>query len=364
MRTDDIESRLTSWFTAQLPDARDLRIEGLDRVELGHSAETLLLTIAWIAHGMDHREDVVIRLRPPPPGLLEPYDLQRQFGILRALEGTPVRAPRALWYEGSGAVLGREFYVMERLPGTVYERFVPEELEGDPPRIRRMSESMTEQIAAIHSVDLHATGLDAIGGGRGYLDRELQHWAHEIARVQRGPLPALERLVTALRERQPEPCPRVTLVHGDAKPGNFAFDGDEVSAVFDWEMASVGDPLADIGWAELLWTSPGSFTARPASLSVDEFVTRYQQLTGIAVRHREWYRAFQGLKMSVIMLVGAMLFDEGCTDDVRLAQMGLAVHPMTMQALRELGVEDDLEPGPVSPRMERVLAVRERNLRV
>ena len=78
-------------------------------------------------------------------------------------------------------------------------------------------------------------------------DREIDHWTSEIRRVQRGPLPALERLAEAVREQQPEQCPSVTLVHGDAKPGNFAFEGSEVSAVFDWEMATIGDPLADIG---------------------------------------------------------------------------------------------------------------------
>ncbi len=65
---------------------------------------------------------------------------------------------------------------------------------------------------------------------------------------------------------RPEQCPTVTLVHGDPKPGNFAFADDEVSAVFDWEMTSVGDPLADIGWAECNWTTPGSFTSRPGAL--------------------------------------------------------------------------------------------------
>jgi aminoglycoside phosphotransferase (APT) family kinase protein len=364
VRSEEMQARLTAWFATQLPSARDVHVAGLDRVDFGHSAETLLLTLGWQDDGADHREDVVLRLRPAPPGLLEPYDLARQFAILRGLEGTAVRAPRALWYEGSGAVLGREFYVMERLPGTVYERGVPDSLAASPARIRRMCESIVEQIAAIHSVDLRATGLDAIGDGRRHLERELEHWAGELQRMQRGPLPALERLLEELRKRQPEPCPTVTLVHGDPKPGNFAFEGNEVSAVFDWEMAALGDPLADLGWAESVWTMPGSVTGLPASLTPDELVARYQELTGITVRHREWYRAFQQFKLSVILFVGGMLFDGGFTDDLRLGEMGLVVHPMTRRALLELGVDEDLEPGPVSPRPERIGAVRERHSRV
>jgi Phosphotransferase enzyme family len=137
----DTKSRLAAWVGAQLPDARDVRLHGLDRVEFGHSAETLLTTISWSDDDGDHQKDVVARIRPPAPGLLEPYDLQRQFDILRGLVHTPVRAPAPLWFEPSGDVLGREFYVMERLAGTVYEMGSSEEPPEDPDLIRRMCES-------------------------------------------------------------------------------------------------------------------------------------------------------------------------------------------------------------------------------
>jgi aminoglycoside phosphotransferase (APT) family kinase protein len=358
---DDRRTRLAHWFAAQLPAADDVWLEGLDRVPMGHSAETLALTLAWREAGAERRRDVVVRARPPAPGLLEPYDLHRQFDVLRALEPTPVRAPRALWYEGTGDVLGREFYVMERLGGTVYERAVPDDLAAAPERLARMSRSLVEQLGAIHSVDLHASGLDridALANGADYLTRELDHWRAEVDRVRRGPLPALDRLHTELRQHQPDQCPTVTLVHGDAKPGNFAFEHDEVSAVFDWEMVSVGDPLSDIGWAEFNWTTPNAFTNLPGSLTRDEFVVAYEELTGIEVAHREWYRAFQGYKMVAIMLVAAMLFDSGGSDDLRFAGMGLAVHPYTRLALAELGVDDDLESGPVTARDDRVCEVR------
>jgi aminoglycoside phosphotransferase (APT) family kinase protein len=361
MDVDDVSQRLTSWFATQLPRATDVRVEGIDRAEVGHSAETLLLTVAWGAEGTDHREDVVVRVRPPQPGLLEPYDLKRQFEILRAVEPTGVRAPRALWYEGSGEVLGREFYVMERRDGVVYERTLPRELEDDAPRVRRMSESMTEQIAAIHAVDLHATGLDVLGAGTDYLDRELDHWEGEIRRLQRGEVPGLDRLIHELRRRQPEQSPRVTLVHGDPKHGNFAFVGDEVNGVFDWEMATLGDPLADLGWTEALWSMPGSFTTLPGSLTIDEFAARHEELTGIVATNREWYRALEYFKMAVIQFVGSMLFDAGYSDDIRFGEMGYAVPFITTLALAEFGIEDELESGPVAPRKKRMLEVRSRS---
>ena len=359
MEMQEVEDRLLAWFGTQIPHADDLRVEGLDRDHFGHSAETLLMSLVWRDAQGDQRQDVALRLRPPSPGLLEPYDLVRQFEILRRLEGTAVRAPRALWLEGSGEVLGREFYVMERLPGTVYEMTLPDELTADPVRARRMSESMVEQIAAIHTVDLRATGLDAIGDGRDYLGRELDHWSSEIRRVQRGPLPAVERLESVVRALQPEPCPVVTLVHGDAKPGNYAFVGAEVSAVFDWEMAGIGDPLCDIGWAETVWALPGSITSLPGVPSSDELVASWEALTGIEAAHRPWYRAFQSFKIVAIELVGSYLFDQGHSDDLRLAYGAYAVRDLTRNALLDLGVDEELESGPVLPRKERMQQVRE-----
>jgi aminoglycoside phosphotransferase (APT) family kinase protein len=353
------EDLLTSWVASQLPEAHGVHVEGLGRAEMGHSAETLYFTIGWDdATGM-HHQDVVFRIRPPFPGLLEPYDLQRQFEVLRGLRATPVRAPRPLWFEPSGEVLGREFYVMERLRGGVYEQEVPAELAANAVRVTRMCEGMVEQIAAIHCVDLQATGLDAISDGKDYLDCELRFWSDEIERVKRGPLPALELLVETLRQQQPAQCPSITLVHGDAKPGNFAFEAGEVTAVYDWEMATIGDPRADIGWAELLWTIPGSFTTLPGALSVDQFVARWEQLTGIQALHRHWYRAFQRLKMATINLVGSHLVDVGDSDDLRFVDYAYAVHPITILALEELGVQETLPPGPVLPRKERRLELRE-----
>ncbi len=355
----DAEERLASWLSGQFPEAEEVRVANLDRAAVGHSAETFLLALTWRDRAGNHRREVALRVRPPSPGLLEPYDLKRQFDILRGLEGTEVRAPRAMWFDATGEVLGREFYVMERLPGSVYERTIPPDLSGDPNLVGRMCESMVDQLAAVHRVDLQATGLHAIADGRRYLDRELDHWQGEIRRVQRGPLSAIERLISELRSQQPPPCPAITLVHGDAKPGNFAFEGGEVSALFDWEMATIGDPLADVGWAELLWSMPGEITALAGAPSIEELVARWEIQTGIVAANRSWYRALECLKMSAIMLVAGSLFDAGHTDDVRFLQMAYVVDPMTQRGLAELGVDERLDPGPLLPRQERIAEVED-----
>src|SRR6476620_4343808 len=123
--------RLTGWLRTQIADADDVRVDGVDRVNFGHSAEMMVLTIVTGRGGRQTSQDVVIRLRPKPPALLEPYDLPRQFTILRALENTAVRVPRALWLEDTGDVLGSPFLVMERVTGDVYEMESPAGVSDD-----------------------------------------------------------------------------------------------------------------------------------------------------------------------------------------------------------------------------------------
>ena len=248
---------------------------------------------------------------------------------------------------------------MDRLDGEVWEQQpIPPEMEAEPGRLRRMGESLVDQLAAIHRVDLAATGLASLGDGAAFLDRELDRWEGEMHRVQRGPLPAMERMIVELRRQQPEPCPAITLVHGDPKPGNFGFAGDEVSAVYDWELTSIGDPLTDIGYLELLWAIPVGITSRPSSLTADEFVARYEHRAGIEVRHRQWYRAMQIFKVDVIQLIGSMLFDAGHSDDLRLVGMAKGIEIMTPLGLSDLGVTDALDHGPIHPREERIREVQ------
>jgi Phosphotransferase enzyme family len=142
------------------------------------------------------------------------------------------------------------------------------------------------------------------------------------------------------------------------KPGNIAFEGDEVTAVFDWEMATIGDPLADIGWIENTWTGVRK-PDRPGEGWIDPYLRRYEELTGIAVLNREWYRALAHYKLAVILLVGGALLEQGHSDDLLVADAAHFIHPMTRQGLRELGADTHVEAGPVIPHLERVQAIRD-----
>ncbi len=123
-------------------------------------------------------------------------------------------------------------------------------------------------------------------------------------------------------------------------------------------MATIGDPMADIGWAEVVWTM-GSFTALPGALTTDQFVALWTELTGLEVHDRSWHRAFQALKMAVILLVGGHLFDAGDSEDLRMMEMTYAIDPLTRLGLGEFGIDEEIPVGPVLPRKERISEVRE-----
>lgn len=344
-RAEDVTDRLTAWMRDQT--GGDVRIEGLESVEFGHSAELLAFTVVTRRGDAESCRDVVLRMRPPPPALLEPYDIARQFRILAALDGTDVRAPTVCWLEPTGDILGRPFLVMDRVAGTVYELETPD-TTGE--RVQRMCRSMIEQLAAVHLVNTAAVGLADLDDGATHLARDIDHWTAEMHRVQAAPLPALERLRAELQRATPAACPRVTLVHGDAKPGNFAFVGDDVSAVFDWEMTTLGDPLTDLGWLELLWMQPVGIASHPAAPTIDELLAHYAEVSGITPQHRPWYRALAAYKMAVICLIGSMLYSAGASTDERYALNAYGIPMITKLGLAELGVTQSIEDGPVLAR--------------
>ena len=124
--------------------------------------------------------------------------------------------------------------------------------------------------------------------------------------------------------------------------------------MFDWEMTTVGDPLTDIGWLELLWMQPVGITSHPAALSIDALLAHYESASGIRSQNRSWYRALNAYKMAVICLIGAMLVDDGHSDDQKLVLAAYGTSLLTNVGLTELGIDEPLDDGPVLPREERL----------
>jgi aminoglycoside phosphotransferase (APT) family kinase protein len=250
----------------------------------------------------------VLRRPPRPPLPPSAHDVLREAFLLRAVEDTAVRVPRVLATCDDDAVIGAPFYVMERVEGDVITTAAPADADG-----ARIGAELVDALVEVHAADWRACGLDGYGKPTGYLERQLRRfgglWEHNRTRE----LPVLDRVTAWLGEHRPE-SGAATIVHGDYRLGNVMFAGERLVAIFDWELATIGDPLADVGYLVATWAQPGdpdsavlslgSVTRRPGFPTRAQLVARYEERSGRSMSDLRWY-ATLALWKSAIFLEGS-----------------------------------------------------------
>jgi aminoglycoside phosphotransferase (APT) family kinase protein len=251
-------------------------------------------------------------LRRPPLGHVLPtaHDMAREFRVLSALADSDVPVPRPLALCEDTDVNGAPFYVMEHRPGIVPVERLPEGYAETAEERRRMGMALVDVLVRLHAVDYHAVGLGDFGRPEGYLERQVRRWAQQWERSQTRPLPAIDELARWLSARIPE-SPSASIVHGDYRLGNMAFDPADpgrVVAVYDWEMATLGDPLADLGYTLIYWAESGdppedrseALTAAPGFPTRDELCGAYAAATGRDLGNVGFYQVLALYKLAVI----------------------------------------------------------------
>ncbi len=254
-------------------------------------------------------------LRRPPLGHVLPtaHDMAREHRILSALADTDVPVPRPLALCEDAAVNGMPFYVMEERRGVVIEDHLPDGIATTPEERRRIGLGVVDVLARLHAVDWKAAGLEGFGRPEGYLARQVRRWTQQWERSRVEPLPAIDELMRRLAAALPE-SPPATIVHGDYRLGNLSLDPADpgrVVAVFDWEMATLGDPLADLGYLLMSWGEPGdpkvagvgSFrdvTTAPGFPTRAELRAAYAERTGRSVESLDFYVVLAFTKLAVI----------------------------------------------------------------
>ena len=307
--------------------------------------------LTYAVTGADGRRLVV---RRPPLGhvLATAHDVAREYRIIAALGPTDVPVPEALALGTDESINGAPFYVMGFVDGVVLDS--PARAEPlDPATRARASENLVDTLAALHAVDVDAVGLGDLAKRDGYIERQLRRWRRQWADSRTRELPAIDEVADRLGARLP-PQREVAIAHGDYRFGNCLTDPDtgRINAVLDWELCTLGDPLADVGYLGVYWTDPGTGGGRANDPSGGDgfpsyaaLLDRYARRTGRDLTEIDYYIAFQSWRLAVISegvyaryLHGAM-GDQGIgTDELAAMKVGTdRLAADALDAVRRLG---------------------------
>ena len=249
-------------------------------------------------------------LRRPPLGqvLATAHDMGREHRIISALDPTDVPVPETMGLSAGDSVNGAPFYVMEFVPGTVLRKTSQAEAL-QPNSRRRAGDSLIDVLARIHAVDIDAVGLGDLGRRDGYIERQLKRWYGQWNKSKTRELPVVDEVFQRLSESIPEQGP-ATIVHGDYRLDNCLLSDDgDINAVLDWEICTLGDPLADLGLLVVYWGDPDhpevAVPLSPAAVSgfpsVQDLLSRYATTTGRDLSGIDFYVAFGYWKLACII---------------------------------------------------------------
>jgi aminoglycoside phosphotransferase (APT) family kinase protein len=277
--------------------------------------------------------DTRVVVRRPPRGTIAPgaHDMAREHRVLARLNDAYPRAPRALHFTDDESIIGAPFVVVEYRDGVVLRDDLPSSMTHHHDVQRRVDVALIDAVADLHAVDPAAVGLAGLGRPDGYARRQVEGWHDRWRRAtpdtDHG---AMDEVAARLTATLPEPS-RVAIVHNDLKLDNCQFQSDDpdvVTSVFDWDMATLGDPLFDLGMVltsmarSPLWV-----------LDTDEAAQRYADRSGIDVSRLDWYLAFATWRTAVVIQQLYRRFLAGDAADQRLASLGDAIDTCVQRAL-------------------------------
>jgi aminoglycoside phosphotransferase (APT) family kinase protein len=285
----------------------------------------------------------VLRRPPRPPLPPSAHDVLREARLLTAVQDADVRTPDVLATCDDETVIGAPFYVMERVEGDVMTADVPPALDDETERAR-IGEELIDALVEVHAVDWRACGLEGYGKPTGYLDRQLRRfgglWEHNRTRE----LPVLDKVTAWLAEHKPE-SGEATIVHGDYRLGNTMFAPGapaRLVAIFDWELATIGDPLADLGYLVATWSQYddpddplrglSAATRRPGFPTRDELVARYEERSGRSMSDVRWYMTLALWKSAVFLEGSYKRRLAGTTEDAFFDRLETGVPAMAERA--------------------------------
>lgn len=296
--------------------------------------------------------DRALVLRRPPFGrkAKSAHDMGREFRILNRLNDGFPYCPKALLHCTDEAVIGAEFYVMERIEGIILRSDLPVELAFTPEKTRALCESFIDKLVELHGVDYQACGLGDLGKPEGYVQRQIEGWCDRYEKALTPDAPLWEEVKAWLREKMPADHPKPALVHNDYRFDNVILDPQDpmrIIGVLDWELTTIGDPLMDLGntlayWVEASDPAPVQLLRRqpsnaPGMLTRAEFVAYYAERAGIRIDTFDYYYCYGLFRLAGIAQQIYYRYYHGQTRDARFApfvKMNGLLEQMALRVIR------------------------------
>jgi len=316
-------ARLEPYLRAQFPNETGGLI--VRQFPSGHSNLTYSVKIG-------EREFV---LRRPPFGskVKSAHDMSREFRVLAKLHAVYPPAPEVLAFCEDESVLGAPFYVMQPIHGIILRKNLPREINFAPEKARQLNESLIDNLIRLHQVDYAAASLSDLGKPEGYLARQVRGWIERYHNSKTHNYSEVERISAWLQQNMPA-TQSASLLHNDYKFDNVVLDPSDLTkiiGVLDWEMATLGDPLTDLGTTLAYWVDPtdpseikenlSDITTQPGSFTRSELVQHYANKTNCNTTHIPFYLAFARFKLAVIVQQIFYRYQQGLTHDPRFAAL-------------------------------------------
>lgn len=314
-----MEEQIAAYLQHRMPVADAVVVDELARIHGGASQEMFRFRAHWNEAGRQIDQHMILRREPAAGLVVAERDLE--YKVYRALAGSSVPVPVARFLELDGKWLERPFFIMDLAPGKPGHPYIP----GDP--YDGHSEAIARQfwhhLGTLAAMDHRALGLQSLRNGEaaaGHWTRELDYWEAQLNENEMVAEPVVRGALRHLRRNPPPEPIKPAIVHGDYRSGNFLFTPDgQISAILDWEMCHIGDPLEDIAWGiDPMWPMT-------RHLPLAESLAIWEQASGMRVDPQalDWWRLFSAFKASILWLTAARSFAEGRSHEMVLVMSGL-----------------------------------------
>ncbi|MBF0226917.1 MAG: phosphotransferase family protein [Desulfobacterales bacterium] len=287
-------------------------------------------------------------LRRPPIGkkAKTAHDMKREYNILKALKPAFPYAPEPILYSENLEIMGCPFYLMERIKGIILRKNFPDGLILDKKDIKNLCKNLISVFSKLHNLDYHKCGLSDFGKPEGYVNRQVDGWSKRYRDARTDDVPDFERVMAWLKENMPEDNLKSSIIHNDYKFDNVVLNPanpSEIIGVIDWEMATIGDPIMDLGASLAYWVNHDDSeeiklirtlpTTTHGMLSRKEMVALYQEISGSKIDSFGFYLCFGLFRLAVIAQQIYYRYYHGQTKDERFKMLGFAVNILEKAAL-------------------------------